>query len=230
MANPVVERQLAYIVDPMCSWCWGFQPVIRRLVEIADGRAILRIIVGGLRAYNTEPTDDTAKATIAEHWRHVGERTGQPFDFGFFERTDFIYDTEPACRAIVTTRGLDRAKAHDMLDALHRAFYAENRDITSVDTLGEIAAEIGFEREKFVRELDSDAVRHATRNDFVMARQIGVTGFPTVLAGEKGAVFRVLTKGYQDFDALEGPLSHWLDNEPEGEVRQPANGASSAEV
>src|SRR3712207_8936900 len=38
------------------------------------------------------------------HWEHVAELTGQPFEFAFFDRQGFVYDTEPACRAVATVR------------------------------------------------------------------------------------------------------------------------------
>jgi putative protein-disulfide isomerase len=27
--------RLLYVMDPMCSWCWGFAPVAKALVEQA---------------------------------------------------------------------------------------------------------------------------------------------------------------------------------------------------
>ena len=46
------------------------------------------------------------KDYIREAWTRVGAATGQPFDFSFLDREGFVYDTEPACRAVVTARRL----------------------------------------------------------------------------------------------------------------------------
>ena len=61
--------------------------------------------MGGLRAGNTEPMTDKDKDYIRGAWAKVGEATGQPFDPSFFDR-EFVYDTEPACRAVVAARRL----------------------------------------------------------------------------------------------------------------------------
>ena len=59
---------------------------------------------GGLRAGNTQAMREKDRDYIRGAWTNVGQASGQPFDFSFFEREEFIYDTEPACRAVVTMR------------------------------------------------------------------------------------------------------------------------------
>ena len=33
-------RRLLYVMDPMCSWCWGFAPVANALVEQAHAAGV----------------------------------------------------------------------------------------------------------------------------------------------------------------------------------------------
>ena len=46
-------RHFLYIADPMCSWCYGFAPVIEALAARFAGRLPVRVMMGGLRAGNT---------------------------------------------------------------------------------------------------------------------------------------------------------------------------------
>ena len=101
-----MDREILIIVDPMCSWCWGFSPVLRAIDEAYNSFAPIYPIVGGLRPLTSDPMNDRAKEEIQQHWKNVNEVSGQTFDFTFFDRKDFIYDTEPACRALVTVRFL----------------------------------------------------------------------------------------------------------------------------
>ena len=100
------ELRFVYFADPMCSWCYGFSPVITALVERFEGRLGLQVVMGGLRAGNTAPMRAEDKDYIREAWTRVGAASGQPFDFSFLDREGFVYDTEPACRAVVTARRL----------------------------------------------------------------------------------------------------------------------------
>ena len=201
---------LVYVADPMCSWCWGFSPVIEALAERFAEQAPISLLMGGLRPYNTEPMADKDRAMFREHWEHVAERTGQPFDFAFFDRAEFTYDTEPASRAVVTAQALKPGSGLDMLKAVQHAFYAENRDVTDEDVLAEIADEEGFPSEAFASALASESAKAATREGFITSGNAGIRGFPTLLAGSAGSGYTMLTHGYQPLEALAEPLEHWL--------------------
>jgi putative protein-disulfide isomerase len=204
------EGQLLYFADPMCSWCWGFSPVAAQLAERFRDVAPLSLVVGGLAAGETRAMDAATKAEVAEHWRHVEEATGQPFDHAFFDREGFVYDTEGPCRAVVVARGLDGGDGLPFLGRLHRAFYADNRDITSREVLEAVASEAGFDGPAFGRSWASEEAQEATARDFAMARQIGARAFPTVLVRYRAEV-ALLTQGWRPYAEIEPALARWLD-------------------
>jgi len=209
---PQPPRHLLYFADPMCSWCWGFSPAVdRMLAELAD-RLPIRPIMGGLRPGTTDPMNDRAKAEIRDHWEHVREASGQPFDFEFFARDDFVYDTEPACRAVVTARRLDEAKALPMMKSVQHAFYAENRDVTDKAELTGIAETHGFEAKTFEAAFDDVETVTETQGDFWLSQASGVTGFPTLLAVEDGKA-QVVTIGYRPWEAIGPALIGWATAE-----------------
>src|SRR5438034_10575944 len=94
---------LIYIADPMCSWCYGFGPELSALLNGLPEME-LDIVVGGLRAHNTSVMDENLKATLLTHWRHVEEASGLPFSNEALAHEGFVYNTEPACRAVVAAR------------------------------------------------------------------------------------------------------------------------------
>jgi putative protein-disulfide isomerase len=208
---------LIYLADPMCSWCWGFSPVVDAIRARFGDALPIRLILGGLRPGTTEPMHEKAKRSTREHWEHVHQASGQPFDFGFFAREDFVYDTEPASRAVVVARrsGLGLA----CLEAVHRAFYAENRDVTQVEVLAEIAAAIGLDREGFLAAFGSDGAREETWTDFAIAQKAGIRGFPTLLGGvaEEGE-YGIVTQGFQPAQRILPVLERWLEATRQGDA------------
>jgi putative protein-disulfide isomerase len=207
-----MNKHFVYVADPMCSWCWGFSPVIGKVAESFGDAVPVRVMVGGLRPGTTHVMRGKDKDYVRNHWEHVQEASGQPFDFAFFERDDFIYDTEPACRAVVTARKLDEDKALAFLTYLHRAFYAENRNTAKDEELADIAGEFGFDRDEFFTLLTSPEMREETQADFWFAQQSGITGFPTLLAVEDQKALLV-TQGYQPWENLAEPLAGWVASE-----------------
>lgn len=182
---------LIYIADPMCSWCYGFGPELGALLEGLQ-ELPLEIVVGGLRAYNREPADAEFKATIAGHWKEVAERSGLPFNDGGMARPDFVYDTEPACRAVVTARMLAPQMSLAVFSAIQHAFYAEGQDVTQGSVLASIAAaamtEAGVPTEAadFLTTWNSEEAIRTTHGDFELTRRWGISGFPTLVLERDG--------------------------------------------
>lgn len=204
-----MDRYLLYFADPMCSWCWGFAPVTEKIQATYGDELPIRLFMGGLRPGNTAPWDDSAKETTRSHWEHVHERSGQPFDFGFFERQGWVYDTDPASRGVVAARRLDEARALPFMRAIHAAFYTQGRDVTNPDELVDIAFEFGFDREAYKASLDDPETTQETHADYWYAQNAGIRGFPALLAvaGDKASA---VTYGYQDWQAIEQGLSAWI--------------------
>jgi putative protein-disulfide isomerase len=187
-------RSLIYVGDPMCSWCYGFTVPLNQVLP--DVTALpLHLVMGGLRAYNTQVMDAGMKKTIRQHWENVAERSGQPFDFSLFERDDFIYDTEPACRAVVAVRTRAPDLTLAMYHAIGQAFYAQGRDVTQADVLADIWVETAatstvdaaeqasnLSRAQFLQTFGSDETKELTRLDFALAQRWGIQGFPSLIA------------------------------------------------
>jgi putative protein-disulfide isomerase len=199
-----------YFADPMCSWCYGFGPVMQQIAGHFEGRLPVRLVMGGLRAGNREPMRDKDRDYIRGAWKAVHEASGQPFDEAFFDRETFTYDTEPACRAVVTMRRLAPEKALAFKSRVSAAFYAENRDVTDDDVLADIGAEAGLDRAAFRAELVSEDCRNETFGDFLMAKQSGVEGFPLLAAGTQESGYALVTQGFRPIDGLIEAVEDWL--------------------
>jgi putative protein-disulfide isomerase len=196
---------LAYFADPMCSWCYGFGPELRQV--LAKHRdASVDLVMGGLRPFNREPMSDAFRAMLREHWRHVNELTGLPFAEAALEIEGFVYDTEPACRAVVTARRLDPSRAFDYYGGVQSAFYRDGRDVTRSATLAALAADHGYDPAAFAEQFESDGARAETRSDFEAAQRLGVGGFPTLAAGYGDDLFLV-TSGFVKAAVLEERLA-----------------------
>ena len=193
--------RLVYFADPLCSWCYGFGPELAALLERMPDTEV-RLVMGGLRAYNRDSMSPAFKDMLRGHWAHVAEASGLPFSPKILERDDFVYDTEPPCRAVVTAREIDPARALALFKAIQSAFYAEGRDMTRAGALADAASDCGYAFDDFVAKLASEAMREATRRDFATSQSLGVAGFPTLAVEEAGELFLV-TSGYVRADVLE---------------------------
>ena len=202
---------LIYFADPMCSWCYGFSPVIEE-IRRNFGRALpIRPHMGGLRPGTETPLTETAKREILGHWEHVREATGLPFDPGALNREGFIYDTDPAARAVVVARREGDEIGVTYLARAQKAYYAEGRDVTSGEVLADLADELGMDRTSFLEQWSSDEAKEETWRDYAISQRAGVTGFPTLVGGPNEAgVYGVVTRGYTPGEQVIAVLKDWL--------------------
>lgn len=206
-----MDRILWYFADPMCSWCYGFSPVIKQLVANYNQRIPISLVVGGLNPNNTSPITDASRNEILHHWQQVNKLTGAEFNLNNALPDEFIYNTEPACRAAVAIPALDPAATFPFFLRLQNAFYTEQRDITQAEVLAEIAAEFGIDRQAFLDSWASQKMQDKAQQNFQMTRQFGVRGFPTLIAQDRESL-ELICSGYMGMEQLESTLLGWLES------------------
>ncbi len=205
-----MSARLIYVMDPMCSWCWGFAPVLASLAAQAEAADVqLQLVVGGLRQEQAA-LDPAGRVRILAHWQAVNASTGQLFNFNDGLPEGLVYHTEPACRALVAARQLDASKLWPLLELIQQAFYCEGRDVTRAGVLRELAEAAGLPRGEFAEAFDSPQVQAATQADFNWVQGLGIAGFPTLLA-ERNGQLALLTNGYQPLEQLQPLLARWLE-------------------
>ena len=196
--------ELLYFANPMCSWCWGFAPVLRALEE-RHGELRLTVATGRLGVNGERPLREKDKNAIRERWQHVTELTGQPFDHAFFARQRFVYDTAPACRALALLRASYPALASSFLQRLHERFYAHNEDITDPAVLARLAADLGQDARAFEAGLADPQLSEAVEQEWRQTAELGVAGYPMLLALDEGRAHGVAV-GYRPLEAVEEAL------------------------
>lgn len=205
------QRILWYFADPMCSWCWGFAPVISAIRDSYADRVRIALMLGGLRPGTTEPMTSKGREEILQHWRDVQRMTGQPFAFEDALPEGFVYDTEPPSRAVIAVGEIRPEEVFPYFKSVQEAFYAHGRNVVRADTLAELAQQHNIESRLFLDRFNSEGIRKKTQTHFEITRQSGVRGFPTVLLQDgTGTSGVLLTHGYRPFVELQPVIESWL--------------------
>jgi len=193
--------------DPMCTWCWGSEPVVRRL-RVAFGEQIrIRYVLGGLvedfGAFHDAANDITDPSDVAPHWVEASRQHGMPVDTEIFE-TNPAQSTYPASKAFAAARRQETELAHRYLRRLREAYTTEVRNVNDREVQVELAESVGLDVDEFTTALDDGTAQAAFEDDLSRTRDAGVRAFPTYHIRGPGGERRAA--GFRSFEELTTAL------------------------
>lgn len=192
---------LIYVMDPMCSWCYAFQPHLRDMVSQLRPGIRIYCYMGGLAPDSDKPMSKELQQAISKTWRDIEQRTGTEFNQQFWEKCQPRRSTYPACRAVISAEQITTGSGMLMAEAIQRAYYREARNPSDLAVLTELAEEVGLNRKRFSTQMQSDKTAKILFEDLTFCQQKGIQGFPFLgLETQKG--LEVISAGYCDLDEL----------------------------
>lgn len=190
--------------DPFSIWCWGAEPVRRRLAEVYREQVRFEYVMGGLAEdyddFRDPAGDADRREEVAHHWQAAAHRHEMPVDVSLW-REDPPSSSYPANVAYLAARSQGRELAHGYLRRMREAVATEARNIEHEEVLVDLAAEVGLDAERLRADLDSGWARQAFGANLQRTREHGVTAFPTFLVD--AAADRELLRGYRPLATFE---------------------------
>ncbi len=215
--NNVVE--IIEFTDPVCTWCWGSEPVLRKLQTRFGKKINISFVMAGLVKDITSFYDshndiggDPARsnANIARHWLEASELHGMPVEskgFRLFSREH--PSTYPQNIAYKAAQLQDQMLANRFLRRIREASAAEAKLTNTTEVLIELASEVGLDVARFLEDITSGAAQKSFEQDLATTAQYQAHGFPTFLVrfGKKETILRGY-KRYEEFKAVMEYLSN----------------------
>ena len=180
------NTQLFYVHDPMCSWCWGYQPTLKRITEALNVREIpFKKVLGGLAPDSDEPMPQQMRLNIESYWSKITNLLGTEFNHEFWTQNIPRRSTYPACRAVLVARKYKLETEMNL--AIQHAYYLNAQNPSDPAILVKTAKSIGINAEEFRSHLDSEKINEQLLDEIRFARSIGGNSFPSwiLVAGDQ---------------------------------------------
>jgi predicted DsbA family dithiol-disulfide isomerase len=191
--------------DVVCPWCYiGKRRFDDALARFA-GRDDVTVV---WRPFQLDPTAPVTPTPVADAYaRKFGgpEQAGRMIEritgVAAGEGLDFHLDVAQRANTFDAHRLIAHAGTEGRQGAIEerllRAYFSEGRNVADRDTLADLAADVGLDREKAATFLASDDGVAALREELLEALERGVTAVPTfVFEG------RWVVPGAQDADTM----------------------------
>lgn len=170
MPMPVEVR---YYTDPACTWSWGSEPMLRRLMwEFGDQLRFVWVMGGLARKYGSDYRDEEGGigsgadcfADLMAHWLDVGAQTGMPTDPRLWSKAP-IDSTYPACQGVKAAAEQGSDAAYRYLRRLREGLMVERKKLDHPEALVGEAGAVGLDTGRFRIDLSSNAITEAFAAD-----------------------------------------------------------------
>ena len=199
--------QLVYVFDAYCGWSHGFSPTIQEIARRHPDLP-LEVVSGGLfTGARRVPIREFGYVQGAN--AKIGELTGAEFGAGYqrlIADGSFVMDSQAAARGLAALRSVAPDRALELAVALQRAFYVDGHSLSAPGTYARVAEAAGLDADSVVSALPSPTTEAEAEANFRRAAELGVDGFPTVLA-VNGERLTVLARGQAIADEVDQHLT-----------------------
>ena len=199
--------KLVHVFDAYCGWSHGFSATLSEIIS-RHPELPVEVVSGGLfTGPRRVPIREFGYVGGAN--AKIAELTGAEFGEGY-ERLiadgSFVMDSEAAARGFAALRRLAPDRAAELAAALQRAFYVDGQSLSDAATHRNLADAAGLDAEAVVAAFESPGTRAEAEADFRRAAELGVTGFPTLLAVD-GERVTTLARGHATADEVDRRLA-----------------------
>ncbi|WP_426332639.1 DsbA family protein [Paenibacillus silvae] len=200
------EKELIYVWDAYCGWCYGFSSTIRSLHE-NHPEWPLTILSGGLFVGDRSHSI-AAFPHIPEANKRISQITGAKFGLAYQELLNegsFVLDSESAAIGFYALRSLAPDRAMDLASAMQKAFYYDGLSLSAPQTYYKIAVDHHMDADRVMKLLSNQETVAEVHKEFDKVQRLGVNSYPTLLLRD-GANF-VSLGATMDIDELEKRLA-----------------------
>lgn len=190
-------KSVLYVMDAYCGWCWGFSERLGEFEAANRHRVAFTAISGGLFV-GERAKPIAAYPHIAEANAHIARLTGAVFGDaynGLLKDGHLVMDSVAAGAGLAVLRAHAPTRAVHWAHELQAAFYDRGLSLSDPATIAGIAASNGLDEAAVLRDLKSGAGQAQAQADFTLARQLGVTSYPTLLFVDGDTVYPLLATG-----------------------------------
>ncbi|MDH3762439.1 MAG: DsbA family protein [Gammaproteobacteria bacterium] len=197
-----MKNILYYVHDPMCSWCWGFEPTRQKIFAALDTKMEIRRMLGGLAPDSDQPMAEPMRDMLQQTWRRIEQTIpGTRFNFDFWQKCQPRRSTYPSNRAVLAARAQGESYDALMTARIQRAYYLEARNPSDNDTLIELAADIGLDEEAFSDALVAPATQQQLIEEIQASRSMGIDSFPSLAVQKADRLFHI-SLNYTDAQSM----------------------------
>jgi putative protein-disulfide isomerase len=211
-----MKPTIFYCYDAYCGWCYGFSPVIKKLVEAYRDQLAFEVLSGGMILPEKPVPIAVTASYILKAYKTVEEYSGVEFGQDYLwhiqnpELSDWFPNSLKPAIALCIFKEYYPERQVEFAADLQIALHYEGRDLTDDAAYNHLLEKYSIQPETFFEKLKSEAYKEKATYEFALCKQLQATGYPYVLLQTSEVKFYLLAKGYTNYKDLKNRVENIL--------------------
>jgi putative protein-disulfide isomerase len=203
---------LYYCYDAYCGWCYGFSPVIKKIYENYKDKLAFEVLPGGMILPEKPQPIGVMASYIKDAYKivegHTGIRFGKDWLWHILhpDESDWYPSSEKPAVALCVLKDYHPELAILFAGDLQYALHEEGRDLTDDEAYRHLLEKYRIPDQEFYQRLHDPVYKAKAYEEFALVKQLGITGFPTLLLQVSESRMYLLARGYTHYDSLQDAL------------------------
>lgn len=214
--------EIIEFTDPVCTWCWGSEPILRKLETRYSNDVKIGFVMGGLVKDMNDFQDEfngiggendlsTVNEQIASHWIKASERHKMPVETkGFSLFTKDHTSTYPSNIAYKAAQFQGEEIAHHFLRRIREAAATEAKQVNRLDVLKELASSVGLDEQQWLIDMENGRAEKEFEKDLALCQQFQIYAFPSYLVKDETGK-GILLRGFQSYETFQQAIHQLSD-------------------
>ena len=199
-----MKNKIYYIFDPLCGWCYGFSPVIKKLEEQFGEEISFETICGGMvlgeRVQPIAHMRDYLKEAIPRLEEMTGVKFGQAY-MDILEEGKLALSSEIPSIAMLVFKSMSIKSPVTFASALQKELYEKGHNLNLLENYESLVKEFNIDWEVFQEKMKSESYKQKAYEEFKISSQMGIQGFPSVVF-QTGKEAYLIARGYRPFEEM----------------------------
>jgi predicted DsbA family dithiol-disulfide isomerase len=181
--------------DLVCPWCYVGKRRFEKALERFDHRADVEVVHRSFQLNPAAPRDRTSdrREMLMQKYRlspaQVEEMDARMTQVAAAEGLEFQLQGTVTGNTFdahqLVHLGRERGMQDPVVERLYRAYFTEQRSLFTPESLVDLAADAGLDRDEAADVLRSNRYAEAVAADIATARRLGATGVPLFVADDR---------------------------------------------
>jgi putative protein-disulfide isomerase len=197
---------IIYVFDPLCGFCYAFEPEIQQLEAKYKDKFVFEVISGGMILGDGEGPIGKVAPHIARGYKDIEKMSDARFGDNFLNKImkqgTYKMSSEMPSIAVELFKSLLPAQSVAFVYEVQKLLYFDGIGLNEPENYRNLATKYGLNADEFIKNLSQPEWKIKAYTQFAMAEKMGVSGYPALIMKHNGKI-QVLSAGFDTFENIE---------------------------